>query len=163
MGFEARFIAEFKDRLISCYKQNWHSEIESENKYRWFYSFKCIFEPEKYLLLITNKWLRDMLAKFRSRVRGLKNHKQWVVIREEGDLTCPMCGQASEDEGHFLSQCQAYVNSRMKYNIFESATTQFSMKHVSTLLAFKDETEIKTLAKYITEAMSVRKKKTEQN
>ena len=37
------------------------------------------------------------------------------------------------------------------------------MKHVSTLLASKDETEIKTLAKYITEAMGVRKKKTEQN
>ena len=46
-----------------------------------------------------------------------------------------------------------------EYNIFDSATTQFSMKH----LACKDETEIKTLAKYITEAMSVRKKKTEQN
>ena len=97
MGFEAHLIVEFKDRLISCYKQNWHSEIESDDKYRWFYSLKCMFEPEKYLLLITNKWLRDMLAKFRSRVRGLKNHKQWVVIREEGDLTCPMCGQANED------------------------------------------------------------------
>ena len=38
----------------------------------------------------------------------------------------------------------------MKYDIFESATTQFSMKHVSTLLASKDETEIKTLTKCIT-------------
>ena len=71
-----------------------------------------------------------------------------------------MCGQANEDEVYFLSQCQACANLRMKYNIFDSATTQFSMKHVSTLLASKDETEIKTLAKYITEAMSVRKKKT---
>ena len=74
-----------------------------------------------------------------------------------------MCGQASEDEVQFLFQCQAYANLRMKYNIFDSATTRFSMKHVSTLLASKDEPEIKTLAKYIPEAMSVRKKKTEQN
>ena len=51
----------------------------------------------------------------------------------------------------------------MKYTIFDSATTQFSMKHVNTLLASMDETEIKTMAEYITEAMSVRKKKTEQN
>ena len=50
----------------------------------------------------------------------------------------------------------------MKYNISDSATTQFSMKHVSTLLASMDETEIKTLAEYTIEAMSVRKKKTEQ-
>ena len=31
---EARFNAEFKDWLISCYKQNWQSEIESDDKYR---------------------------------------------------------------------------------------------------------------------------------
>ena len=73
-----------------------------------------------------------------------------------------MCGQANEDEVYFLSQCQACANLRMKYNNFDSATTQFSMIHVSTLLASKDETEIMTLAKYSTEAMSVRKKKTEQ-
>ena len=34
VGFEAHFIAEFKDRLMSCYKQNWHSQIESDHKYR---------------------------------------------------------------------------------------------------------------------------------
>ena len=119
--------------------------------------------PKKYLLLITNKWLRDTLAKFRLRVCGLKNHKQWFTTKEEGDLTCPMCGPASEDEVHFLFQCPAYANLQTKYNIFHSTTTQFSMKHVSTLLVSKDETEIKTLAKYVTEAMSVRKKKTEQN
>ena len=50
----------------------------------------------------------------------------------------------------------------MKYTIFDSATTQFSMKHVNTLLASMDETEIKTMAEYITEAMSVRKKKTNE-
>ena len=82
--------------------------------------------------------MRDTLAKFRVRVCGLKDHKQWFITREEGDLTCPMCGQASEDEVQFLFQCQAYANLRMKYNIFDSATTQFSMKHVSTLLASKD-------------------------
>ena len=33
VGFEARFIADFKDRFFSCYKQNWHSEIESDDRY----------------------------------------------------------------------------------------------------------------------------------
>ena len=57
VGFEASFIAEFKDKLISCYKQNWQSEIESDDRYRWFHSFKCTFEPEKKnicCLLLTN-------------------------------------------------------------------------------------------------------------
>ena len=74
-----------------------------------------------------------------------------------------MCRQASEDEGHLLFQCLAYANLRMKYNIFDSAATHFSMKHVNILLASKDETEIKTLAKCIKEAMSVRQNKIEQN
>ena len=70
--------------------------------------------PKKYLLLITNKWLRDTLAKFRLRVCGLKNRKNWFITREEGDLTCPMYGQANEDEVHFLFQCQAYANLRKR-------------------------------------------------
>ena len=114
------------------------------------------------MLLITNKWSRDTLAKYRLTVRGLNNHKQWFITREDGDLTCPVCEQASEDEVYFLFQCQAYANFILKY-IFDSATTQFSMKRVCTLLASKDENDIKTLAKYITEATSGRKKTNEQN
>ena len=49
VDYETHFIAEFKDRLICCYKQNWHSEMESDDKYRWFHSFKCAFEAKKYL------------------------------------------------------------------------------------------------------------------
>ena len=71
VGYETHFKAEFKDRLICCYKQNWHSEIKSDGKYRWFYSFKCAFEAETYLMCITNKWLRVMFARFRLRSCGL--------------------------------------------------------------------------------------------
>ena len=55
IGCETHFIHEYKDKLICCYKQNWHSEMENDNKYRWFYSFKCAFEAEKYGMCITNK------------------------------------------------------------------------------------------------------------
>ena len=51
----------------------------------------------------------------------------------------------------------------MKFINFDSATTQFNLKHVSTFLASNDEIEIKTSAKYITEAVSVRKQKIEHN
>ena len=43
LGYEMQFVAKFKERLISCYKQNWHSEIESNGKYKWFHSFKKSF------------------------------------------------------------------------------------------------------------------------
>ena len=86
VGSEKQFVAEFKDRLISCYKQNWHSDIESDDRYRWLYSFKCTFEAEKYLLRITSKWLQDMLARFRLRVCGLKKHKQWFPLNKRETL-----------------------------------------------------------------------------
>ena len=87
------------------------------------------------MLLITNKWMKGTLAKFRLGVCGPKKAQAIIYYKRRGKLTCPMCGQACEDGVHFLFQCQAYANLRMKYNIFDSATTEVSMKHVSTLLA----------------------------
>ena len=34
VGYRMRFVAEFKERLISCCKQYWHSEIVSSEKYK---------------------------------------------------------------------------------------------------------------------------------
>jgi hypothetical protein len=115
-------------------------------------------------MFITNKWMRDTLARFRLRACGLKNLKQWFTTDEQNaiDLICPVCGQGSEDEVHFIFHCQAYTELRKKYTLFDSITTQPNMNHVSTILASKDETEITSLAKYIVEALRVRKKKIEQ-
>ena len=49
--------------------------MESDNKYRWIYSFKCAFEAEKYVMCITNKWLRGMFARFRLKACGPKTKK----------------------------------------------------------------------------------------
>eukprot|EP00745_Piridium_sociabile_P027419 TRINITY_DN4419_c0_g1_i3.p2 TRINITY_DN4419_c0_g1~~TRINITY_DN4419_c0_g1_i3.p2 ORF type:complete len:170 (-),score=9.74 TRINITY_DN4419_c0_g1_i3:83-592(-) len=38
VGYEHGFVSEFKDRLISCYKQNWHFDMENNVKYKWFHS-----------------------------------------------------------------------------------------------------------------------------
>ena len=43
VGNESEFLAEFKDRMLACFKQNWHSKIEENEKYTWLYSFKNIF------------------------------------------------------------------------------------------------------------------------
>ena len=58
-----RLAAEFKHRLISCYKQNWHTEIESNEKYEWFYSFKDSFVTENYLSFITTKKTKQKTQK----------------------------------------------------------------------------------------------------
>ena len=60
VGYETHFIAEFKDKLICCYKQNWHSEMERDDKYRWFYSFKCALEAEN----LFNVHYKQMIARY---------------------------------------------------------------------------------------------------
>ena len=79
VGYEMRFVAEFKDKLISCYKQNWHSEIESDEIYKWYYSFKNSFVAENYLSFITTNRFRDTLTRFRLRACGLRSHKIWFL------------------------------------------------------------------------------------
>ena len=160
-GYETHFIAEFKYWLICWCKQNWHSAMESDDKYRWFYSFKCVFEAEKYLMCITNKWLRGMYARFRLRACRLKSHKQWFSTEQQGNFTCPMCGQEREDETHFIFHCQAYTDLRKNYSMLDSHTVQSGINYLRALLASKNETKIIALAKYITEAMKVRRNKVE--
>ena len=55
VGYEDRFVAEFKDRITSCYKQNWHSDIEGNEKYKWFYTFKDSFFYRKIPFFYYNK------------------------------------------------------------------------------------------------------------
>ena len=72
--------------------------MENDAKYRW------AFETKKYLMCITNRWLRGMFAKFRLRAWGLKSHKQWFTTEQQGDHTCPMYGQKRKDEIRFVIQ-----------------------------------------------------------
>ena len=110
-------------------------------------------------MCITNKWLRGMYARFRLRACGLKSHKQWFTTEQQGDFTCPMCGQEREDERHFVFHCQAYIDMRKNYSMLDSHTVQSRINYLRAPLASKNETKIIALAKYITEAMKVRKNK----
>ena len=159
--YQSRFAAEFKDRLLACYKQNWHSKIENSDKYRWFYSFKTYLEADKYLSVITNKWHRDSLARFRLRC-GLRSRTRWFRNDEQArDSTCPSCSNGDEDEMHLLFVCTAYAEIRRKYDIFKTVADQPNGNHVHSLLAGKDQMKLKKLSQYVAEAMCIRKKKLE--
>eukprot|EP00745_Piridium_sociabile_P026380 TRINITY_DN42111_c0_g1_i2.p1 TRINITY_DN42111_c0_g1~~TRINITY_DN42111_c0_g1_i2.p1 ORF type:complete len:263 (+),score=14.28 TRINITY_DN42111_c0_g1_i2:674-1462(+) len=163
VGFENYFIEELKDRLIANFKQNWHLDIESNPKYTWFFSFKDIFQPEKYLSNVANRWNRDALLKFRARVCGFKSNSQWFTSTENNDsASCPLCQQDAEDEVHFLFNCIAYSNIRAKYNLFTQFSTQTDMKDVVSLLKSNDETIILSLSGFIAEALKQRKMKLEK-
>ena len=157
MGDEKKFIAEFSDRIICCFKQNWHAKIENDSKYSWFSSFKSILQPEKYLLIVTNKWYRDSLARFRSRTLGLRANKNWFISAGSMNNYCLFCSDKSiaEDENHFLFECKAYDDVRMKSALFKREAAR--RQDIISLLSTNDNRIIVALAKYIADANNIRK------
>lgn len=152
------FICEFKDRLVSNYKQNWHSKMEEYGKYSWFYSFKSIFQSEHFLRSVTHKWHRDMFARFRTRTLGFKANKRWFEQTNTTDDICILCEEGvKEDERHFLFDCSAYNNIRCKSQLFHTFFAK--RKNLTSMLATDDDVILKNLAKYIAEAVSYRNKK----
>ena len=155
VGHERRFLKSFTDRLVCCFKQNWHSKMNENVKYCWFSSFKDLFQPEKYLLLITNKWHRDSMARFRARTMGLTANKRWYMSTVENEI-CPICKeQAIENEEHFIFHCNAYSDLRTKSLLFNFEVTRFL--NIRCLLTNENEKVIFALGKFIAEAMNIRK------
>ena len=133
VGYEMLFVAKFKDRLISCYKQNWHSE-ESDEKYKWFYSFKNLFVGENYLCFITTKRFHGTLTRFRLRACCLRSHKVWFLTEASENSSCPVCGYLLEEELHVLFQCQANIQINHKYCVTEPIN-QPNWSHVRNIPA----------------------------
>jgi hypothetical protein len=154
VGYEKGFILEFKDRLLSSYKQNWHSDMENIEKYNWFYSFKSIFETEKYIMAVTIKWHRICLARFRLRTLGFNAHKRWFHTDTAAPSPCPMCGFLLEDEMHFMFHCKTYDDIREKCNVFR--TNVAKNEDLVGMLKMDDAEQLRSLAKFIAEAYSLR-------
>lgn len=156
VGYENGFISELKDRLIASYKQNWHAQMECKEKYTWFFSFKSIFQTEKFIMIISNRWHRTNLAKFRLRTLGFNANKRWFETGTVTQSPCPICNSATDDENHFVFQCKSYDFIRKKCILFEKDVVR--REDMTMLLRSNDEDIIKSFAKYISEAWDFRKK-----
>ena len=103
VGNECQFINEFKDRLICSFKQNWHSDMENKEKCSWFFSFKDVFQTEKYLSVVTDKWQRTNYARFRLRTLGFNANKNWFQPGTSTVYPCSLCGNNDDNENTFYS------------------------------------------------------------
>ena len=156
LGNERKFISEFKDRIICIYKQNWHSDMESKDKYRCFFSFKNVFQAERYFSIITDKWHRILFTRFRLRTLGFNANKRWFDCGTSTENPCPLCGHTVDDESHFLFDCVAFSDVRKKHSFFKSEVAK--RQDVALIVSSTNDQLIQSLAKYIAEAMKMRNK-----
>eukprot|EP00745_Piridium_sociabile_P004303 TRINITY_DN1254_c0_g1_i4.p1 TRINITY_DN1254_c0_g1~~TRINITY_DN1254_c0_g1_i4.p1 ORF type:complete len:981 (+),score=112.61 TRINITY_DN1254_c0_g1_i4:2532-5474(+) len=158
VGYQQAFMLEFKDRLIASYKQDWHAHLEESNKYSWFFSFKNVFQTERYIKVVNNKWHRLSLARFRLRALGLNANKRWYSADTSSRSPCPMCGALIEDEIHFLFLCKYYDDMRKSCVVFNENISK--ERDITSVLSTNDEKILRSLARFIALAWDSRRKKT---
>ena len=78
--------------------------------------YKCIFEREKYVLVLRVEGYRNALAQFRMGVSPINVHRYRFSSIMEKKL-CPICPDTPESEMHFLFACPLYNGLRSKFNI----------------------------------------------
>ena len=66
-------------------------------------------------LSVTNKHIRDVFIRFRIGASNIRTHKLRYVAHTPGDLMCPLCNTAYEDEMHTLFYCKFLDDLRQKY------------------------------------------------
>ena len=118
VGNEALFMRQFRERLIDCYRQTWHSSIESHDFYRTYTLFKSEFFHESYITDVTNFWHRKALARFRFGMAEMKDSYlkfDSSIVRK--DRNCPFCPNHIENEIHFLLVCPKYNSLRDNFLI----------------------------------------------
>ena len=154
VGNEHMFLSEFKERLILSFRQNWHAELEQNQRFSWHFAFKDVFQVEKYLMIVTNKWHRDSLANFRMRTLGLNSNKRWFLTAQSANEACPFCPSAREDESHFVFHCAEYSDIRAKCLVFN--TRYAERENLTDVLCCKNEEIVMSFAKFLAEAIKLR-------
>ena len=104
----------FKQREIDNFWQNEHAGMEESRSRRFtsYLSFKEGHDREGYLGDIRVPKFKRALTRFRFGVNELRANRRFTNV--QANRQCPFCVQ-EENEIHFLVQCPAYNELRVKY------------------------------------------------
>ena len=101
--YEELFLKAMVLRMTDIAKQTWSNEISTSSKLSTYKEFKTLLNPEKYLQVINNYFIRRQLTRFR-----ISNHQLWI---EEGkhrgicpiDRRCTFCDMNCAEKGNSFS------------------------------------------------------------
>ena len=79
----SNFIREFRQSLVDCFLQEWHSGIVSRDRLAFYSSFKQSHSLADYLCIIKKAVLRRNFIRFRLGVSSLKVHRLRYTDRSQ--------------------------------------------------------------------------------
>ena len=105
VGDEKTFLKEFKNRLISEYKQEWSDSIATNERYLMYNTFKSSLTMSQFLHDLKHIKARNSLLRIRLGVSQLRSHRLRFARNAKADLACPFCNHEIESEIHFILSC----------------------------------------------------------
>lgn len=153
VGNKTQFLKQFRQRLIDCYRQDWHWKICDSDRYTVYRCFKQIHQPEAYLNWLKIRDLRDVLLRFRFGVNELGTNR-YRYSQQAHAKHCPFCAGVEENEIHFVFICTLYHDLRSQ--IFpELLQIRWSLHEIA--MFFDDETLVKKFARFLVAATKLRR------
>ena len=151
------------DAALSVLKINdmndWDVNRYKSQKLRYYNLYKYDKSPEEYLFLDLNKYQRSVFSQFRCGILPLEIEIGRYRNTPLPQRICQCCGQAVEDEIHFLLTCDLYKEPRRKLLNkaieFDSSFPSFDVFDQFVLLVSNFQ---KPVIKFITNALAIRTK-----
>ena len=110
------FIRAFRERLIDCRWQDWEDHVQTSDRFSMYRSFNSTSHCTKtYITMNMDRHLKRITTKFRFGVSELSVHYYRYRSHVEKDLKCPLCGEAKEDEVHFVLCCPMLDDIRTQF------------------------------------------------
>ena len=108
------FIRCFRQRLIDNRWQDWKSRIDASDRFNFYRQFQMNHVQAVYLSVDVNKYIRNLLIKFRFGVSPIVVHSLRYKTHAYTDTICPLCRAAVENEVHFTLCCSALKDLRQR-------------------------------------------------
>ena len=103
VGNKKTFLKEFKERVLSSYRQDWENNLRTKERYSVYSTFQLSLSLSTYLIELKHVKARNFLIRSRLgvsplRIHTLRNCKAVTLV----DYFCPFCVGEVESEVHFI-------------------------------------------------------------
>ena len=90
-----QFLHVFRERLIVCRWQEWHSHVETSDRFNIYRTFCTVHD---YLKMNTDRHLKFIMKRFRLGISDIAVHHCQYKRQTDKDLICPLCRVAQKTD-----------------------------------------------------------------
>ena len=93
-----QFLHAFRERLIVCRWQEWHSHVETSDRFNIYRTFCTVHDTKTYLKMNTDRHLKFIMKRFRLGISDIAVHHCQYKRQTDKDLICPLCRVAQKTD-----------------------------------------------------------------